>query len=123
MKRLLPLLMISLTMLVGCETYCERNFPSETIPMDPLPEPSLSDVGYPEGPGEMLEVFRRMDLPEDDPSYISDIRAVATILADYAEPLRLLVDLHKDRFNDLLQQADPDNPMIKEGEDAGSLLD
>jgi hypothetical protein len=76
--------------------------------VDPLPEPSLSDVGYPAGPEEMLAIFERMDLPPDDEDHLSRSQAVAAILADYAEPLRVLVELHRDRFDDLLGQVQDD---------------
>ena len=99
-------LTISSIVLASCKTYCDRNFPSETIPVDILPEPSISDVDYPEGPEEMLAVFERMRLGVDDPRYLSDRKAVAAILGEYAEPLLLLVKLHKIRFDDLLGQVE-----------------
>ena len=106
MKKLLLLSVITLIALASCETYCDRNFPSETIPVDPLPEPSISDVDYPEGPEEMLAIFERMRLPVDDDLHLSDQRAVSAILGEYGEPLLSLVRLHMIRFDDLLGQVE-----------------
>jgi hypothetical protein len=99
MRKLLLSLMIGSLALVSCRTC-----PPDLV-VDPLPEPSLSEVGYPTGPQELINVLARTHLDENNPEYLSDYRAAAAILALYAEPLRLLIELHKDRFNDLLDQV------------------
>ncbi len=89
MKKLWPLLMICLLVLVSCETYCERNFPSETVILLP-PEPSIDQVEHSWSTGPLFAT-----LQDFKAGSISDDVAASQILSDYSLPLVTLIEAWK----------------------------